>query len=215
MVTNMKEGHMYENANAELTRIVALADSCPEAYRPKAFEILLQGYVNSLGIKHVGGKETKQNLPGSGEIAGAKVSLDASVPPEVQTRLRSMAKRCSISPEALSSLFDFSSDPFTFAPVNVEGTGVSDRSKKVAMLVSARSFLATGKWQGDWAEIKAMCVHQNCYDVKNLATTLKKGKGDIFKSVEAGNAVELSGAGTEQAQQLLAAMSGQNNATEQ
>ena len=207
---------MDENANAELTRIVALADSCPEAYRPKAFEILLQGYVSSLGMKDVlGGKGTKQNPHASGEVAGATVSLDASMPPEVQTRLKSMAKRRGISPEALSSLFDFSSDPFTFAPVNVEGTGISDRSKKVAMLVSARSFLATGKWQGDWAEIKAMCVHQNCYDVNNFAATLKKGKGDIFKSVDAGSSVELSGAGTEQAEQLLTAMSGQNNATEQ
>jgi hypothetical protein len=91
-----------------------------------------------------------------------------------------------VSPEALASLFDFSSDPFTFAPLNVEGAGVSDRSKKVALLVSARSFLATGKWQGDWAEIKAMCVHQNCYDVANFAKVLRNAKGDIFKSVEAG-----------------------------
>jgi len=204
---------MYENADAELARIVALAESCPEAYRLKAFEILLQGYVNGLSVKSApGGKDVRQNLTGMGEKVDVAIPLDASVPPEVQTRLKSMAKRRGISPAALSSLFDFSSDPFTFAPVNVEGTGVSDRSKKVAMLVSARSFLATGKWQGDWAEIKAMCVHQNCYDVNNFAATLKKSKGDIFKNVAPGSSVELSGAGTEQAEQLLAAMCGQSNA---
>jgi hypothetical protein len=125
-----------------------------------------------------------------------------------------MAKRRGVSPDTLASLFDFSSDPLAFAPLNVEGTGVSDRSKKVALLVSARSFLTTGKWQGDWAEIKAMCVHHNCYDVNNFAAVLKKAKGDIFKSVEAGKQVELSGAGTEQAEQLLAAMCKQNDATE-
>ena len=207
---------MYENADAELARIVALTESCPESYRPKAFEILLQGYVNSLGAKPAApGKDVKPHLPAGGEKGGAATPLDSSVPPEIQTRLKSMAKRLEVSPEALSRLFDFSADPFAFAPVNVEGTGVSDRSKKVALLVSARSFLATGKWQGDWAEIKAMCVHQNCYDVNNFAAVLKKSKGDIFKSVEAGKSVELSGAGTEQAEQLLAAMSKQNNATEQ
>lgn len=206
---------MYENADAELARIIALAESCPESYRARAFEILLQGYVNSLGVKApASGKDDKLSPLSVGEKGGAMTSLDASGPPEVQTRLKSMAKRRGVSPEALSSLFDFSSDPFAFAPVNVEGTGVSDRSKKVALLVSARSFLATGKWQGDWAEIKAMCVHQNCYDVNNFAAVLKKAKGDIFKSVEAGKSVELSGAGTEQAEQLLAAMSKQSDATE-
>ena len=206
---------MYENADTELARIVALAESCPESFRAKAFEILLQWYVNSLGVKTPAvGKDIKPSLPGVVEKGGTTTSLDPSVPPEVQTRLKSMAKRRGVSPEAISGLFDFSSDPFAFAPVHVEGTGVSDRSKKVALLVSARSFLATGKWQGDWAEIKAMCVHQNCYDVNNFAAVLKKAKGDIFKSVEAGKSVELSGTGTEQAEQLLAAMSKQNDATE-
>jgi hypothetical protein len=207
---------MYEHADAELARIVALTESCPESYRSKAFEILLQGYVNSLGAKPAApGKDVKANPAAGGDKGRATTSLDASVPAEVQTRLKSMAKRRGVSPEALSGLFDFSADPFAFAPVNVAGTGVSDRSKKVALLVSARSFLATGKWQGDWAEIKAMCVHQNCYDVNNFAANLKKSKGDIFKSVESGSSVELSGAGTEQAEQLLATMSKQNDATEQ
>jgi hypothetical protein len=125
-----------------------------------------------------------------------------------------MAKRRGVSSEALAGLFDFSSDPFAFAPTNVMGSGTSDRAKKVALLVSARSFLATGKWQGDWAEIKAMCVHQNCYDVANFAAVLKKAKGDIFKSVSPGSSVEVSGAGTEQAEQLLAGMSKQSDAAE-
>jgi len=60
-----------------------------------------------------------------------------------------------------------------------------------------------------------MCVHQNCYDVNNFAGVLKKAKGDIFKSVSPGNSVELSGAGTEQAEQLLAAMCRQSDASQQ
>lgn len=208
---------MYEDADAELARVVALTESCPESYRPKAFEILLQGYVRSLRVKPATtpSKEPKQHLGDGGDNGAAATSLDASVPAEVQTRLKSMAKRRGVSAETLSGLFDFSTDPFAFAPVNVEGTGVSDRSKKVALLVAARSFLATGKWQGDWAEIKAMCVHQNCYDVSNFATNLKKSRGALFKSVEAGSSVELSGAGTERAEQLLAAMGKETNATEQ
>ena len=205
---------MYENSDVDLTRIVALAESCPEPYRQRAFAILLQGYVASLVPRQVQpGKEAKSN-PQSSAAAHGPAALDSSIPPEVQTRLKAMAKRRNVAPEALAAVFDFSSDPFTFAPVNVEGVGMSDRSKKVALLVSARSFLATGKWQGDWAEIKAMCVHQNCYDVDNFAGNLKKGKGGVFKSVEPGKSVELAASGTDQAEQLLAALCNATNASE-
>lgn len=205
---------MYENADVVLARIVTLIESCPEPYRQKAFEILLQGYVASLAPRSAPVAKDTKTTPPDGRTAPAATPLDASVPVDVQTRLKAMAKRRNVSADALASVFDFSSDPFTFAPVNVAGTNVSDRSKKVALLVSARSFLATGKWQGDWAEIKAMCVHQNCYDVSNFSATLKKAKGDIFKSVDAGKSVELSGAGTEQAEQLLAALCKTDNASE-
>ena len=204
---------MYETAETELSRIVALAESCPEPYRQKAFEILLQGYVMSLAPKpEQPGKDVSPHQPRM--TPSAQTALDSTIPPEVQTRLKAMAKRRNITAEALAAVFDFSSDPFTFAPVNVAGAGVSDRSKKVALLVAARSFLATGKWQGDWAEIKAMSVHQNCYDVANFSASLKKGKGDIFKSVEAGKSVELSGTGTEQAEQLLATLCKADDASE-
>jgi hypothetical protein len=204
---------MYEDAAAELARIIALAESCPEPYRAKAFEILLQGYVSSVATTSLSDVNKGTNDPAKAPPRETKV-LDTSIPPEVQTRLKAMAKRRGISAESLAGVFDFSSDPFTFAPLNVSGANVSDRSKKVALLVSARSFLATGKWQGDWAEIKAMCVHQNCYDVGNLAAVLKKAKGDIFKSVSPGSTVELSGAGTDQAEQLLAGLS-KDDASEQ
>lgn len=205
---------MYENADATLARILELVELCPEPYRQKAFEILLQGYAASLAPRSPPAAKETKTTPSAGQAPAAATPLDSSVPSDVQTRLKAMAKRRNVSADALTSVFDFSSDPFTFAPVNVVGTNVSDRSKKVALLVSARSFLATGKWQGDWAEIKAMCVHQNCYDVKNFSANLKKGKGDIFKSVDAGTSVELSGAGTEQAEQLLATLCKTDNAPE-
>ncbi len=57
-----------------------------------------------------------------------------------------MAKRKSIEAEKLTALFDFSSDPFTFAPLHVEGKGTNDRARKVALLVACRGFLSTGRW---------------------------------------------------------------------
>jgi hypothetical protein len=117
--------------------------------------------------------------------------------------MQALAKRRGISLERLAALFDFSVDPFAFAPLHVAGDNIAERTRKVALLVAARSFLATGRWVADWAEIKSMSTHQNCYDLTNFAQTLRKGKGNIFKSAEVGTGVELSAQGQEQAEQLL------------
>lgn len=195
---------MYEGAEQELQRILKLVDLCPEPLRPKAFEILLQGFVNAHASRSAPAAPTPAapKLPATPPAAGSDWS--AAVPTDVLPRLQAMAKRRSVAPEKLASLFDFSGDPFSFAPLHVPGDSQKERTRRVALLVAARSFLATGRWVTDWAEIKAMSTHQNCYNLPNFAATLKEGKGDIFKSVNIGTSVDLSASGTDAAERLLA-----------
>jgi len=205
---------MYENAKEQIENICKLADECPELYRVKAFEILLRGYVDSLLPQR-----TVQPATNVAAVAPprphADTSWTATVPQEVQPRLSAMAQRRKLPPEKLAALFDFSSDPFTFSPLHVTGKSTKDRMRNVALLVGARAFLATGRWVADWAEIKAMCTHQNCYDQPNFAATLKKEKGETLKNVTPGNNVELSARGTDQAEQLLATLAGVTDVAEQ
>lgn len=197
---------MYENSEEELKRILMLVESCPEPLRATAFEILLKGYVQRLALP-IDVRQPNSTLTGQTPLTPAPAADQdwaASVAAEVLPRLKAMAKRKNIPAERLASLFDFSSDPFTFAPLHVPGTSKTDRAKKVALLVGGRSFLVNGRWIADWAEIKAMCSHQNCYDQANFASTLGKEKGGLFKAVDVGTSVELSAAGTEQAEALIA-----------
>jgi transposase InsO family protein len=55
---------MYEGAEAELQRILRLVEQCPEPLRPKAFEILLQGFVSGL-TEHTPppGKQGREGSP--------------------------------------------------------------------------------------------------------------------------------------------------------
>jgi hypothetical protein len=194
---------MYEGAEQELQRILKLVDLCPEPLKPKAFEILLQGFVNTHAPRAAPASATPvtTRLPAPPPAVG--VDWSASVPTDVLPRLQAMAKRRSMAPEKLASLFDFSADPFSFAPLHVPGDSQKERTRRVALLVAARSFLATGRWVADWAEIKAMSTHQNCYNLPNFAATMKEGKGDIFKSVNSGTSVDLSASGTDAAEKLL------------
>lgn len=206
---------MYENSAEELERILKLTDSCPEPLRPKAFEILLQGYVQTLVPPPVPASKGQDQKVTPPPKAVPATDWTAAVPTEVLPRLKAMAARRNVAPERLAGLFDFSSDPFTFAPLNIPGDNNSERTRKVALVVAARTFLATGKWTGDWLEIKAMCTHQNSYDRPNFASTLKQAKGDLFRSVEVGTSVELSASGTEQAERLLAALAAPSDAAGQ
>ncbi|SRR6266571_1295478 len=196
---------MYENVEDELQRIVKLAEGLPELFRLKGFEILLQGYVSTLAPSAPPAPAHEKQLATS-EQQGASQSWKTGIPPDVLAKLTAMAKRRGVAAEQLAGLFDFSVEPFAFAPIHVSGGAIKERMRRVALLVAARSFLATGRWLADWAEIKAMCTHQNAYDQANFASTLKAAKGDIFKSVEVGTSVELSATGTEQAEQLLASI---------
>lgn len=195
---------MYEDADAELQRIVKLTETCPETLRPKAFEILLQGYVDSLKPRQPVQPPAKDEKPAP--PATSVQDWSVGIPSEVSPRLKTMAKRRGVPPERLASLFDFSVEPFIFAPFHLPGASKNDRAKKVALLVAGRSFLATGQWVADWAEVKAMCVHQDCYDQANFSATLKAAKGEIFKSVDVGNNIELAAKGTGDAETLLASL---------
>ena len=192
---------MYDNAEKEIQKILALVELCPEPLRGDAFKILLEGYVRAYSPGGSARTHQQDGEKGSGKAAEP---LNVSIPPDVQTRLGAMAKRRNVTNEQLAGLFDFTTDPFTFAPLNVTGENNTERTKNVALLVAARAFLATGRWVADWAEIKAMTSHQNCYDVANFAAGLKKAKGKQFKSVSVGTSVELSATGTDEAEQLLA-----------
>lgn len=196
---------MYEDAASEIKKILKLVEACPETLQAKAFEVLLNGYVQSLspGPRQMslgGGKgDQKLHMP-------AVNAPPSGIPQEVLPRLQAMAKRRNVDLDCLAGLFDFSSDPVAFAPVHIEGSKTLERMRKVALAVAARTFILTGKWTADWTEIKAMCTHQNCYDQPNFASTLKKEKGEIFKSVEVGKSIELSASGTDQAELLLASL---------
>lgn len=198
---------MYEDAADEIKKILKVVETCPETLQPKAFEILLSGYVQSRfhGQKHAPLEADKKTHLATGHTTSTTPSI---IPAEILPRLQAMAKRRSVDLAHLSALFDFSSDPVTFVPLHIEGAKKLERIRKVALAVAARTFILTGKWAADWAEIKAMCTHQNCYDQPNFAATLKKGKGEIFKSVDVGKSVELSAPGTDQAEQLLATLAG-------
>ncbi len=196
---------MYKTGEAALDRILTLVASCPKELQEKCFEVLLSGYVQM---------EVGTLRPPSAPNAGINpalpeqtlVSQESNIPQAVLPRFKNTAKRVGVDLEKLESLFDFNADPFGLHAVTVPGKNNAEKTRSVALLAAARSYLATGAWSADWQEVKALCVDQNCYDLANYSVALKKGAGTFFKNVEPGKPIELSSAGIKEAEKLLKAL---------
>jgi hypothetical protein len=192
---------MYENAEEAIARILTIVDKCPNSLKEKCFEVLLRGYVER-ELSEFSGRTPNAIL----QPLGAKIGEESlGIPEAVLPRFRAAANRLSIELASLAGLFDFGNDPFTFHALTVDGKGNADKTRKVALLVAAKSYLTTGNWVADWQEVKAECVNQNCYDQTNLKHFLEKGVGAAwFKSIEVGKSIELSAEGVKEAQMSLA-----------
>lgn len=196
---------MYESAQPQLDIILQLVARCPEHLQVRCFEMLLDGYVRT----QVGGQappsghdkqQPREDNPPSPESLSSH-----GIPAEIENRFKATAKRIGVELEALASLFDFNSDPFTFHALHVAGERNSAKTRDVGLLVAAKGYLATGQWIADWKEVRAQCVDQNCYDRTNMGSYLKH---EYFKSASADAGVALSGSGIKAAETLLAKMAG-------
>ncbi len=206
---------MYEQAQPELDRILTLVKSCPEELQAKGFELLLHGYVESQlhrrPVETV--KETHNGKSGPAPDESEDGADGVVVPAAIRTRFKSLATRSKVTPEQLADLFDFNTDPFTFASVTVEGRNYYEKARKVALLVAAKSYLTTGRWVADWEEIKALCIDNSCYDAGNFAKAMREATGMLFKTVNVPTSVELNSLGTTEAHTLVGQLAG--NAADQ
>lgn len=197
---------MYEDAKKELKSILEIVGQCPTALQEKCFEVLLKGYVDS----HTGAATPKlppaaPRVPDLPAAAGAQELQQVSLPESVGPRFRTAAKRLGVTLERLSALFDFTVEPFTFHALHVPGKNKAEKTRNVALLMAAKGYLAAGRWKGDWGEMKAMCVDQNCYDRNNMHNHLSH---EYISSATADSGIALSSAGVKAAEALLASLSG-------
>ena len=191
---------MYENAEEVVARIFVIVEKCPDSLKEKCFEVLLRGYVE----KELAAFAGRQIVSPPPTPRVTDMSGDIAIPEAVLARFRTTAKRLSVDLGSLAGLFDFGNDPFTFHALAVPGKRNADKTRKVALIVAAKSYLATGNWVADWQEVKSECVNQNCYDANNQSVNLQSGEGEIwFKSIEVGKNIELSAEGIKEAEKLL------------
>lgn len=195
---------MYDGAEEALESILRIVEKCPAPYKEKCFEVLLKGYVDQqIGFLPKGSGTKNEPPPRDSRGGDDPGTLGVELPPEVDRRLRALAKRLEVSAADFLDVFDFTSTDHAYHPLDIPGGNNAVRTRNAALLVAARTFLLTGTWRADWGEIRALCVDVNCYDSPNHSKYLRSGAGEIFRSVDPGSPVELTGPGRQQAEELV------------
>jgi hypothetical protein len=190
---------LYPEAEKYIDEILKIVEKCPEPYKQKCFEILLQGYV-TIQAKTAGGEN---NPPKVKKLIAEDTLKETQIPTEILQRFKAFAKRLDVEPEKLERIFDFNLDPFVYQPFNPPGSTTAEKARSIALVLAAKSYLATGNWSADWKEIKSLCVDHNCYDSNNHSINIQNGQGNVFKTVETGKHVILSPDGQKQAENSL------------
>lgn len=197
---------MFADAEGQLERILALVAKCPEKFQAQAFEILLKAYVDSKIVVAPARGVNPQAVTGASTppTAGDRL-IPTGIPEAIRPRMTAMAGRLKVQVEKIASLFDFQVDPFTFHGLSVPGSSKAEKARNVALLLSVKSYLATGVWSADWKEFRAMCVDQNSYDRTNLP---KYMNNEMFKVASADSGITLSSSGTAAAEVLVGTLVG-------
>lgn len=190
---------LYPDAEKHIDEILKIVEKCPEPYKQKCFEVLLQGYVTHQ-VKATAGEEKPPELK---KPIIVDLSKDTQIPTEILQRFKTFAKRLDVEFDKLERLFDFTTDPFIYQPFTPLGTNAAEKVRNIALILAAKTYLMTGNWNADWKEVKSLCVDHNCYSATNHLTNLQKGKSTLFKTVETGEAIVLTPDGKKQAEAII------------
>ncbi len=193
---------LYPDAEKYLDEILKIVENCPENYKSKCFEILLEGYV-TFQMRTTMGGERRQQVQ---KAVTDEAQKETQIPVEILQRFKTFAKRLEVSPDKLELIFDFTTDPFIYQPFTPPGTSAAEKVRSIALVLAAKTYLTTGNWSADWKEVKSLCVDHSCYISNNHLTNLQNGKPSLFKTVEAGQAIALSPDGVKQAEATIKAL---------
>lgn len=194
---------MFDDAQPQLERILALVQLCPEKLQEKCFELLLGAYLDSKSSKQTAAIPTSPlHTPAHSADGSSGSSGNTNVAPEViRTRFSSLVARTKVSAVKAAELFDFNVDPFIYHGVSVPGTSNREKMRNVALLLSLKTYLTSANWFADWKEFRATCIDHSCWDPGNSA---KATNHEWFKTGSSAEGIILSPSGIKAADAIFA-----------
>lgn len=189
---------MSSITNEELQKIVELANSVPEEYRQKCFELLL---ANTLQAK----QPVIQTPPA--ENKGAEIHTPVKQQPFIlPIDVRAFLSQYGLNESVLWKFFIRDGDeirPIYQLKVTKKGTAQIHH----ALMQTLENAIVKGQFQVDVETLRNRCVDQKCYDSTNFSANLKNN-AKLFKSLDVDQPLSLSPDGKSELAELLEQLQG-------
>jgi len=189
-VENNSQNNSDEKLQEELTRIANIADTLPEIYRVKCFELLLSNMLQGSPLSFEQPKIKNEPPISKSEF---KIPLD----------VRAFFQQWNVSEEQLQKIFLIDSEDEIVPIYKLKTTAKSKAQIEIALLLALENTLKqTSKFGFTSEDVRKRCLEHKCYDVKNF-TTHFKNKQKLFRGLTDMENVLLSPEGKQELANLV------------
>jgi hypothetical protein len=189
-------GNMSAITEDELKEIVGLANSVPEEYRQKCFELLLSRYLQG----------TLPAAPPPALSAPVSVPQPTSKLFTMPIDVRAFLTQYGLTEDILRRVYHIEGNevrPIYALKTTKKGTAQVEH----ALLMALESALLTGQFQVEPEELRQRCVDQKCYDKSNFAQHLRNN-AKYFKGINLEEPLVLSPDGKAELAEVLERLQG-------
>lgn len=175
---------MFEIVKQHLKDIIEIADTCPEKYQVKCFEILLDSLAR-----------------GTAAVPAIQAAPSPATVTEITKTASSFFSRNSINQEQWTRVFHIDGNEYNIIVQDLKEKTVSSRQIKLALLLGVKSLFETGTASISKDELINMCKQYATYDPSNFAAHMKKQKNLFLRKGSRG--WELTRPGQEKAAEVI------------
>lgn len=192
------EPPVYKDIKARLSDIVEIAQSVPDQFQEKCFEVLLEAAIQERS--RAGGV-----VPGLAPEADRKAAPPPPPAWRVPGRVDAFLRRHGLPEEDLRAAVLVADDEVHIVKEPSTG-GNAARQLDWAVLLALRSALLGGAFESDAESVRSICEEKGCYDRGNFAGNFKREPGKtLFRDVleRRGESQKLAEPGEERLAKLI------------
>ncbi len=145
---------MFDKVKENLEKVIEIADSCPENYRVKCFEVLLEALVRG---------EPEKAVAYSDQAVSAKSKAPFFAQHDIQDEL-------------WQKLFNFDGSNYELIINDLKERTVAKKQIKLALILGVKNLLESNEPFIAKNSLVELCKQYSCYDSKNFKTYMKKNK---------------------------------------
>lgn len=194
----------YSVLKKEIGEIADIANSVPESFREKCFEILLTHLL--VGLQPQNPSQTKPD-DSQNPIATSNPEPNGNSIP-MKAQLRVFLQRTGVTEEELNAVVMFDEGDVYFIREPLD-SAVATGQIQWALLLSLKSCILNGAFSVDPEDVRSICQEKGYYDSSNFSKNFKHpSNARLFKNAlqPQGSAETLSGDGQNELAKLIKAL---------